>query len=75
MSKIEIQAAQRIKFMSKYAQRFLRSEGFTENVDCRESDFYDILTSDMDWASDEDLTELGREIVKQLRAQSESEAA
>lgn len=72
---IKKQASERIRWMSKYAQRFLRSEGFTENVDCYETDFDGLLTSAMDWAGESDVTPLGAEVVRQLRAQSDEFAA
>jgi len=77
MTKIEVEAAERINWMSKYAQRCLRSPDFTETMDCYESDFDGLTNCDMlsGWCGEKDLTPLGAEIVRQLRAQSDEEMA
>lgn len=68
---LERAAAERLEYVSKYVKRWLSSEELTENVDVEEHEVADFTTSSMDWTGVEDLTPLGAEMRRQLRAATE----
>jgi hypothetical protein len=67
-SPLERQAAERLEWVSRYVKRWLASDDLTENVDVEEYEVADFTTTSMDWTGVEDLTPLGAEMRRQLRA-------
>lgn len=69
---IERQAAERLKWVSRYVKRWLASDDLTETMDVSEYEVADFISSSLHWAGVNELTPLGAEMRRQLRA---SEAA